>query len=83
MNETIYRSSAGEFVTGTQVWERSESGEWTPCCWDDESGKEWVETDAERMLCLTPVSPSELPDDVRLERVTRGVVVEDERRLLA
>ena len=83
MKETIYRSSTGEFWTGTEIWQRFESGEWTPCCWDSDSGVEWIETDAETLLCLTPISPSELPDDVTLERVSHGVVVEDERRMVA
>lgn len=56
MNEVIYRCSTGEFVSETEIWERFEDGSWTPYCWDEENGTEWVKTANGASLKLVPVA---------------------------
>lgn len=75
MEETVYHSSKGEFVTGSQIWERFESGEWTPCCWNPTTGEEWVGTAADELVALSPVDRATLPTEVHLERHGPGLVV--------
>ncbi|MFC4360450.1 hypothetical protein ACFO0N_21095 [Halobium salinum] len=78
IEETVYRSSTGEFVTESQIWARFEAGDWTPCCWDTETGREWVGTTDDELLALSPVDDERLPAYVRLERSERGYVVHSE-----
>ena len=77
--ETIYRCSDGSYYSDVQVWERFETGQWSPCCWDVDTGREWVENDTEELLCLDPVARSELPSGVQIEHASTGVLVRDER----
>nr|WP_244531654.1 hypothetical protein [Halogranum amylolyticum] len=75
---TVYRSSDGDYYGDVEIWERLESGTWTPCCWDTESGKEWMETRDGELLILEPISQNELPESVQTERVTTGTAVKKE-----
>ncbi|SEO68588.1 hypothetical protein SAMN04487948_104173 [Halogranum amylolyticum] len=74
----IYRCSDGKYYGDVDIWKRLESGTWTPCCWDTESGKEWMETQDGELLILEPISQNELPESVQTERVTTGTVVNKE-----
>lgn len=60
---TIYVCSDGSYYTSTQLWEQFESGEWSPCCWDSETGQEWVRTAEDDLLLLTPVSETHRLDE--------------------
>lgn len=77
--ETVYECSDGGYYSDVQVWERLESGTWRPCCWDADTGREWVENDEEELLLLDPVSPTELPSGVQIEHASAGVLVHDDR----
>ena len=72
---SIYRCSDGHYYGDAEIWEQLESGTWTPCCWDPESGTEWVETTEGELLVLEPIARSDLPDGVHTERVTAGTAV--------
>lgn len=77
--ETVYRCSDGRLYGDVDVWDRLESGAWTPCCWEESSGREWVETNEGELFELVPVSRSALPAAIRVERLAAGVrVVSDE-----
>ena len=58
---TVFQTSEGVYIGDAEVWERFESGEWTTCCWDTETGREWVETQEGDLLLLIPVSQYALP----------------------
>ncbi|MDS0221888.1 hypothetical protein NDI54_11065 [Haloarcula sp. S1AR25-5A] len=58
----IYESSTGEYYSGLDIWMRFESGLWEPHDWSQETGQEWVQTEAGEVLTLTPIPESELPD---------------------
>lgn len=72
----MYRCSNGRFYGDVDLWERFESGEWSPCCWDEESGTEWVYATTDDLLTLTPVPPSEIPTGVTVTATEGGVRVE-------
>ncbi len=72
---TIYVGTDGRYYGCVQVWERFEANEWIPCCWDAESGQEWVRTETDDLLSLTPISPSAVPDDLQIEYREEGVIV--------
>lgn len=76
---TIYQCSDGGYYSEVQVWERLEAGRWQPCCWEEDTGREWVETEAEELLLLDPVARSELPEGVQIESASSGVLVRDDR----
>lgn len=76
MERSIYRCSDGQYYGDVDLWERFESGEWTPHCWDSESGSEWVETRDEELLILEPISRTSLPDHVQTESVATGTKVQ-------
>lgn len=71
----IYQCSNGRYYGGVDIWQKFESGAWTPCCWDEVTGNEWVETDAGELHLLRPISKSELPDESRIKHVDEGVKV--------
>lgn len=76
---TVYQCSDGSYYGDAQVWQRLESGQWTPCCWDADTGREWVENEAEELLLLEPVARSELPVGVQTESASTGTLVRDDR----
>jgi hypothetical protein len=51
---TDYCGSDGRGYADQEVWERLECGDWTVCCWDEETGLEVVETDEGELLFLVP-----------------------------
>lgn len=73
--DTVYRGSDGNYYGDADIWERFEAGDWTPCCWDADSGAEWVETDSGGLLALEPIPRRKLPGDVAIERVGGGCSV--------
>ena len=75
MGGTIYACSNGRYYGCVQLWERFEADSWTPCCWDTESGREWVYTATDELLCLTPVAPAAVPDRFEIERCEEGLRV--------
>jgi len=83
MSDTIYVGSDGRCYTAVELWERLESGSWQPCCWDPESGDEWVETADGELLALSPVDERELPDDIEIKTHPRGRLIDGERELPA
>ncbi|SEP18577.1 hypothetical protein SAMN04487948_11953 [Halogranum amylolyticum] len=72
---TIYRGSDGEYYGDVDLWERFESGVWTPQCWNTETGREWVETQDDEVLCLTPIARRSVAEETHLERVCGGIRV--------
>lgn len=75
-NATIYQGSDGKYYGNIDVWNRFETGVWDPCCWDEESGTEWVRTEENELLVLTPVLEDDLPDWVEVEYVAIGTTVD-------
>lgn len=71
--KTVYKTSTGQYFGDGDLWERFESGAWTPCCWDEETGKEWVRTEHEDLLLLRPIPQDALPDWVAVEHDAKGV----------
>lgn len=55
-----YWGTDGRRYTDQEVWERLEQGAWSVCCWDEETGVEVVETEAEELLFLVPVDRPEV-----------------------
>lgn len=49
-----YRGSDGRRYADRDIWERLESAAWRVCCWDEDTGLEVVETEAEELLFLVP-----------------------------
>jgi hypothetical protein len=72
-NGKLYRSSDGRYFGSADLWERLEAGDWTPCCWDEETGEEWVETRDGELLALQPISPQAVPDRVEISHDVDGV----------
>lgn len=72
---TVYRCSDGRYYGDVDVWNHLESGAWTPCCWDTNCMKEWVETQRRELLVLIPVPRSSLPEQVRIEHTPAGISV--------
>lgn len=72
---TIYRGSDGQYYGDVDLWKRFEPGIWIPCCWDEESGTEWVETEAGDLLVLIPTSRATIPYQVQIEQVAAGLSV--------
>lgn len=73
----VYICSDGRYVGDADVWERFESEVWRPCCWDTETGYEWVETNDGELLLLVPVARSFLPDWMHVEQDADGIRVGD------
>ena len=71
-NGRLYRSSDGRYFGDADLWEQLESGAWKPCCWDTDTGEEWVETQDGELLGLQPVPPHEVPDWVEIDRDEDG-----------
>lgn len=80
----IYQCSDTRYSDGTPyigdvgLWEKLESGQWTPFCWDDESGTEWVMTDSGEVIALEPVERDALPETVVCEPLCAGISVDQE-----
>ncbi|MCU4719089.1 hypothetical protein [Halapricum hydrolyticum] len=72
----VYVGSDGNYYGEADIWERFETGCWAPFAWDSESGEEWVETDEQQLLVLTPTSPEELPQRVDIERTEAGLSID-------
>ncbi|ELZ82564.1 hypothetical protein C453_15803 [Haloferax elongans ATCC BAA-1513] len=49
-----YSGSDGQYYSDTEIWERLEDGIWRVCCWNAETGEEWMETDAGELVHLAP-----------------------------
>jgi len=71
----VYRAETGRYVTGTEIWRKFETDEWTPYRWDADTGTEWVQTVDGDVLKLEPVTQLELPDHVELVPTDDGAVV--------
>lgn len=71
--ETIYKSPDGRYFGDLDIWEQFESGAWTPVCWDEETGEEWVRTDHGEVLVLRPVSRDAVPDWAHVEHEGNGI----------
>lgn len=65
--QSVYRCSDGRYVGEADLWERFESGRWKPFCWDQKTGREWVETTDKELLLLIPISRHALPEDRHIE----------------
>lgn len=72
-NPTVYRGSDGRFYGDVDIWDRLESRTWAPCCWDEQTGVEWVETKDEQLLVLIPTAQSALPAKIQAERIGGGI----------
>lgn len=60
---TYYRCSNGQYYDEEDVWERLEAGVWRPCCWDTETGTEWMEVHGRSLVCLEPVDAETVPPE--------------------
>lgn len=76
MTYRVYRGSDGRYYGNVDVWERLERGDWAPCCWDSDSGTEWIETADGSLLTLTPSTPAALPPHRTTTTTCGGFVVE-------
>jgi hypothetical protein len=76
MHGDIYRCTDGRWYGDAQLWARFERGVWTPCCWDTESGTEWVETTTGDLLELRPVLQTALPADVTVAPTDAGLWID-------
>lgn len=75
MEGTVYKCTDGCYYGDADVWAQFESGAWTPCCWDEETGKEWVETRQDQLLVLTPTSRHTVSEGTQIEHVADGLSV--------
>ena len=71
---TVYERSDGGCCTEGELWHRLEAETWTPCCWDPETGEEWVETESGELLRLVPISV----ENVHCERGTPHFTTESD-----
>mgnify|MGYP006272700461 FL=1 len=71
----LYRGSDGCYYGDVDIWEQFESGSWTPCCWNTETGTEWVETSDGELLRLVPVSQRSSSAEPHVEHVRAGLRV--------
>lgn len=75
---TLYRCCNGRYYGDVDVWTKLESGEWSSCCWNIESGEEWMHTREETLLHLKPIPPSALPEGVEWKHAEGGFHVVSE-----
>lgn len=73
---SVYAGSNGRYYGDRDIWERLESGEWRPCCWNPETGTEWIETEAGELLVLEEIPRNELPESLALSQEEDGVSIE-------
>lgn len=73
---TIYRCTDGSYYGDVDVWSRLESGVWRTCCWDDETGEEWVENRDGALLMLEPISRDTVPDETDVDHVGDGISID-------
>nr|WP_241429861.1 hypothetical protein [Haloferax larsenii] len=59
--KSFYACSDGRYYSDVQIWEHLERDIWHVCCWDSETGGEWMETDGGELLHLAPVTEEQLP----------------------
>lgn len=52
--QTVYVGTDGRLYSDEDIWPRLETETWTVCCWDNETGREVVETEEGELLFLTP-----------------------------
>lgn len=76
-SNTIYRSDDGRYYSTVELWRHFESGEWDPLGWDEETEKEWVETEDGEIIELTPITVSELPATVTVKETDYGPVIRE------
>ena len=79
---TVYRCSDGRYYGDVDVWKQFESGDWTPSRWDEDTGREWVQTGDGELHTIAPVSRADLPESTRIEHVPEGFVVTDGREIV-
>ena len=72
-DDIIYQGSDGRFHGEADLWEAFEAGTWTPCCWDENTGKEWIETDDGTLLLLIPIPRRALPDGLHIQQDVDGL----------
>lgn len=75
---TVYRGSDGRFYGDVDIWDRLESSTWVPCCWDEQSGVEWVETMDEQLLALVPTAQQALPEETQVVNTGGGIRLHSE-----
>ncbi|WP_199174710.1 hypothetical protein [Halegenticoccus soli] len=78
---SVYEGSNGRYYTENDLWERFESGAWTPRMWETDTGREIVETEAEEVLMLAPTDPVDLPEGVEIRRDGGFPTIVDSREL--
>ena len=71
--KVLYAGSDGDYYGEVDIWERFEADRWVPFAWDPDSGAEWVETEDQELLELTPVTSGELPQNVAIVRTESGI----------
>ena len=76
---TVYRASDGRYYTGYEVGRKVYDGQWTPCLWERETGRQLVGTAEGELLMLVDVDPDALPEWVELREVDDGLQVVDTR----
>ncbi|WP_435332596.1 hypothetical protein [Haloarchaeobius sp. TZWWS8] len=63
----VFVGSDGNYYTASEVVEHIEADEWTPQLWDEETGRELVETQQGEVLLLIPAKQADFETSVQPE----------------
>ncbi|WP_439026266.1 hypothetical protein [Haloarchaeobius sp. DT45] len=64
---SVYVASNGRYYTASEVVEHIENGRWTPCLWEEDTGRELVETSREDLLLLVPTDRADFESAFQTE----------------
>lgn len=78
----IYEGSDGQYYTDWQVGRKMNHGEWKPCIWDEETGRQLVGTGDGDLLMLISADAESLPEWAEIRSDEVGARIVDTRRSL-
>ncbi|WP_255171613.1 hypothetical protein [Natrononativus amylolyticus] len=78
----LYEASDGNYYTDWQVGQKMREGEWKPCMWEEETGRQLVGTTDGELLMLVSTKTEELPEWAEIRSDTAGSRIVDTRRAL-
>ncbi|WP_267639401.1 hypothetical protein [Haloarchaeobius amylolyticus] len=64
---SVFVASNGRYYTASEVVEKLEAGRWTSCLWDEDTGRELVETRRGEVLLLVPTSQADFESTFETE----------------